>query len=123
MNRLHWFLESEYHVVPGEHVPWRTFYADFMAYLAPRLRQAWPEKRVRSELEAWGCPVGRGPANRLIAGNLSRYPLPRRWVKTARNVVRLERREPDPRDASEQDARNQGQGPRNRRTTGDSPNG
>jgi hypothetical protein len=107
MTALERFLEGPYHVVLGQHEPWGEFHRAFMESLTPGRRPYWDEKRLRAELTLMGCPVGRGPGNRKIVGNVSKHTLPRRWVLVARNVVRLETRERNPRAAQNQGPRNQ----------------
>jgi hypothetical protein len=80
-----------YFEVPGEHVPWAEFVADLERYLARSGRVLWSEDRIIAALGP-GLPVGRGPANVKIVGNLSRrFRRPRMWVSDGKGNVRLEK--------------------------------
>ena len=84
------FLESAYYVVEGSRCAWSDFRSDFLASLPPRIRADWTDARIIAELPAM-CPVGRGPRNQKIIGNLTRQRRRvRRWVAVAGGQVRLE---------------------------------
>lgn len=89
------FLDGShgYHAVLGVHVPWTEFYGDFLASHGGGFRRYWTKERTKAVLTGMGYPVGRGPANRMIVGNVSHYPTRRRWVRTGPNTIRLEKRE------------------------------
>ena len=94
MNKLEAFLYTErtkYWECAGEHVPWSDFRDAFVEYLAPQYRKRWTDDYLREQLRHCGCPVGPGPQNRVIVGNVSdQRRTPRRFVMTERGV-RLEK--------------------------------
>ncbi len=84
------FLEDKgYEEVPGEYVAFAELRDEFLASLLPCERSAWTNATIVAELPP-GCPVGRGPRNIKIIGNLSRKrKRPRRWIKIG-SKLRLE---------------------------------
>jgi len=73
LSRIDAFLEKKagpYRHCPGEYVVFKQMYQDFVKFLNPSERPDWPKKRLRLELSA-KHPIGRGPGNRVIIGNIS----------------------------------------------------
>jgi len=86
------FCEAVYCKADGEYSLWAEFRADFLAYLeqrCPSERGKWPDKRIAKELRWDGYPVGRGPRNKRIVGNLSKSRTGRKWIEVRPGIVRL----------------------------------
>lgn len=81
-----------YHEVAGQWVPWGQFIREFHRYVTERKGNpaTWTEARIRRALGP-GNPIGRGPRNVKIVGNMSRqFRRPRRFILTETGDVRLE---------------------------------
>lgn len=81
-----------YNEVAGQWVRWNEFRDEFHRYLIAHGRNPsdWDEDRIAREL-GLSFPIGRGPANIKIVGNLSkRFRRERRWVADHDGNVRLE---------------------------------
>lgn len=96
------FIRSTYQRCDGQYALWSEFKADFLARLNPKERERWPDKRIIAELATVRdflgrrChPVGRGPRNKRIVGNLSKvFSVSRQWVEVRPGVLRLEKPRP-----------------------------
>lgn len=76
--------DGYYHDAPGQSVPWLEFLSVFAEYLARHKLPPWTEEQVRYALQP-SYPVGRGAANIVRVGNLSRRR-PRRFVKQGKQI-------------------------------------
>jgi len=86
------FTWAGLHETAGEWVAWGEFVDLFAAYMQHLGKDpsTWTEDKFRRELGP-GMPIGRGPRNIKIVGNLSReFRVPRRYVADGRGNVRLE---------------------------------
>jgi hypothetical protein len=92
ITRLDHFLQTDdspYREVPGEHVEFNKFYDAFVAQLRPNEVPTWSKRRMKFELGATR-PVGPGPQNVVIVGNVSdKRKTPRPYVLKG-GKVRLE---------------------------------
>ena len=69
-TQLDLFLEDKCHYVPGETVPYATFYDEFVIWLPPNLINDWPKITVGRKLPRQ-FPKGRGTNNIVMIGNIS----------------------------------------------------
>ena len=90
VTRFLFASDSGYHSVDGAYCLWHDFLREFLASLSSFQQSQWDAQRVRKSLGSLH-PVGRGPGNRLIVGNVAKgRARPRRYMLVRRNTVRLE---------------------------------
>lgn len=89
------FIGQRYYYAPGQHVLLQDFLRDFYAWVATDERvqdpkKLWPKSRIKRDILS-EYPVGRGPRNRMIVGNLSDGD-GNHWYDVGNGRLRLSRR-------------------------------
>jgi len=69
-NPVEQFTAESYHIVAGEQVLFKDFYAEFIEWLSVDDRGAWSKQRTASALPA-SCPIETGRANQRFINNLA----------------------------------------------------
>lgn len=91
-NDIDKFLsEGAYHSVDGHCAPLKQFLEDFHAWLQTHGRDTapWTRETVTAILSG-RHPIGPGPRNVTVIGNLTNAPITGRYTKTEDGKVRLE---------------------------------
>lgn len=81
-----------WHECAGEWIAWSVFLAEFHKFLLSCGLDSkdWPQERIQRSLGP-SMPIGRGPRNLKIVGNVSReFAQPRRWERDEVGNVRLQ---------------------------------